>query len=85
MAAPDNANQPLTLRQKIAGAVASSGVVVPTDQLSTLVDAIVAALEPPKPKEAPLEPAYVWPDWPPDKNVPTAYGVPEPETSVAPV
>lgn len=69
MAAPDNANQPLTLRQKIAGAVASSGVVVPTDQLSTLVDAIVAALEPPKHEEAPLEPV----------------SVSEPETLVAPI
>ena len=57
MSAPDNSNQPLTLRQKIAGAVASSGVVVPTDQLSTLVDAIVATLEPPKPAEASAEAA----------------------------
>lgn len=55
MGASSNSDAPvvLTTRQKVAGAIHASGVSVPIDQISTLVDAIVNVLEPAPVAEAP--------------------------------
>lgn len=46
MGADSYSTAPLTTRQKVAGAVHKSGVNIPVDQVGTLIDAIVEAVEP---------------------------------------
>jgi len=46
MGASNDSVQPLSTRQKVAGAIQSSGVSISIDQLGTLVDYIVEAIEP---------------------------------------
>ena len=47
MGADKYINPPMTLRQKVAGAVANCGVDIPMDKIGTVIDAVVTALEPP--------------------------------------